>query len=141
MDLRFTHDHVGITLAAEHLEATIAWYRHTLDFVVLDRFEAAGSNFTFIGNGDSTIELISAGARPHPAPLAESLPASHDTERLHHFCLAVTDLDATVSELKRREVPIFAGPMTIDRIGRRIAFVRDNVGTVIELTQPLPSDS
>jgi catechol 2,3-dioxygenase-like lactoylglutathione lyase family enzyme len=137
MDFRFRHDHVGITLAAEHLDATIAWYGDHLDFVVLDRFEAAGSSFTFIGNGDSKIELISAGAHADPAPPAASLPASHDVERLHHLCLAVADLDATVAELTRRDVPIFAGPMTVDRIGQRIAFVRDNVGTIIELTQKL----
>jgi catechol 2,3-dioxygenase-like lactoylglutathione lyase family enzyme len=66
------------------------------------------------------------------------LPASHDYERLHHVCLSVTNLARTLAFLADREVPVFAGPMQIDRIGQRIAFVRDNVGTVIELTQRVP---
>jgi predicted enzyme related to lactoylglutathione lyase len=46
-------------------------------------------------------------------------------------------LDATLAELQTRAVPIFAGPMQIDRIGQRIALIRDPVGTIIELTQPV----
>jgi predicted enzyme related to lactoylglutathione lyase len=141
MDLRFQHDHVGITLAADHLDSTIAWYRDTLDFAVLQQFGAGNSVFTFIGNGDVRIELISAGAHAASGAPAESLAASHDVERLHHVCLAVADLDATLAELRSRGVAVFAGPMQIDRIGQRIAFIRDTVGTIIELTQPVPAGS
>jgi catechol 2,3-dioxygenase-like lactoylglutathione lyase family enzyme len=135
MTLRFTQDHIGITLAAEHLESTIAWYESKLDFIVAERFSAAGSEFTFITNGEVKIELISAGAVTDLRAAADTLPASHDYERLHHVCLSVANLESTLAELADREVPVFAGPMQIDRIGQRIAFVRDNVGTVIELTQ------
>lgn len=141
MELRFGHDHIGITLAADHLDTTIAWYQHALDLRVLKQFSAGSSTFTFIGNGDVKIELISAGAQPVRGSLAENLPASHDVERLHHVCLTVADLEATLEELMTRDVPIFAGPLQIDAIGQRIAFVRDSVGTIIELTQPLPVGS
>jgi catechol 2,3-dioxygenase-like lactoylglutathione lyase family enzyme len=139
--LRFRHDHVGITLAADHLQRVIDWYQDAMDFVVLTQFGAGTSMFTFIGNGEVKVELISAGAQPSPAAPAQTLPASHDVERLHHFCLAVTDLDATLQELADRDVPVFAGPMQIDHIGQRIAFVRDPVGTIIEITQSSPAQS
>jgi catechol 2,3-dioxygenase-like lactoylglutathione lyase family enzyme len=141
VDFRFEHDHVGITLAADHLDTTIAWYQDALDFKVLEQFEAGDSVFTFIGNGDVKVELISAGAKTGPTPPAATLPASHDVERLHHVCLAVADLEATLAELRTRNVPIFAGPMQIDRIGQRIAFIRDTVGTIIEFTQSVPATS
>jgi catechol 2,3-dioxygenase-like lactoylglutathione lyase family enzyme len=135
MTLNFGHDHIGITLAAEHLDSTIAWYENKLDFTVAEQFAVGDSVFTFITNGDVKIELISAGAAADPRTAADTLPASHDYERLHHVCLSVTNLARTLAFLADREVPVFAGPMQIDRIGQRIAFVRDNVGTVIELTQ------
>ncbi len=133
MTISVRHDHVGITLAPGNLDATIAWYAEKLDFSVAQQFDAHGSIFTFITNGDTRIELISAGAQTrHPAP--SNLPASHDVERLHHFCLAVDDLDDVLAQLLARDVTPIAGPMRIDRIGQRIAFVTDNVGTIIELT-------
>jgi catechol 2,3-dioxygenase-like lactoylglutathione lyase family enzyme len=135
MTLTFSHDHIGITLAAEHLESTIAWYENKLDFTVAEQFSAGESVFTFITNGDVKIELISAGAVTDPRTAAATLPGSHDYERLHHVCLSVTDLEGALADLADREVPVFAGPLQIDRIGQRIAFVRDNVGTIIELTQ------
>ncbi len=133
MTINVCHDHVGITLAAEHLDATIAWYAEKLDFSVATQFDAHGSIFTFITNGDTKIELIAAGAEArNPAPT--SLPASHDVERLHHFCVAVEDVDDVLAQLRGRGVVPLAGPMQIDRIGQRIAFITDNVGTIIELT-------
>jgi catechol 2,3-dioxygenase-like lactoylglutathione lyase family enzyme len=133
MSIDVRHDHVGITLAPEHLDATIAWYREKLDFAVAEQFDVHGSIFTFITNGATRIELISAGAETRN-PVPADLPASHDVERLHHFCVAVDDLDDVLAQLLDRDVAPIAGPMRIDRIGRRIAFVTDNVGTIIELT-------
>ena len=59
-----------------------------------------------------------------------------DPSRLHHLCLAVTDLDAAVSRLLELDVPLTGGPMEIPETGQRIAFVTDNTGTIIELTEP-----
>lgn len=59
-----------------------------------------------------------------------------DPSRLHHFCLAVEDLDATVARLGDLGVALIGGPMAIEEIGQRIAFITDNVGTIIELTEP-----
>lgn len=133
MTINLRHDHVGITLAAEHLDATIAWYTEKLDFSVATQFEAHGSIFTFVTNGETKIELISAGAETRDST-PTSLPASHDVERLHHFCVAVEDLDDVLAQLQARDVVPFAGPMPVDRIGQRIAFIADNLGTIIELT-------
>lgn len=44
-----------------------------------------------------------------------------------------------VSQLNHRKVQLIRGPMDVPVIGRRIAFVTDTVGTVIELSGPLTS--
>ncbi|WP_189866110.1 VOC family protein [Streptomyces poonensis] len=48
--------------------------------------------------------------------------------------LAVADLNDALARLQARGVAPFAEPLQIGPIGRRIAFIVDDVGTIIELT-------
>ena len=130
-----THDHVGITVAPDALDATIDWYTSKLDFTVARRFDAHGISFAFITNGDVKIELMSAASRSQGASI-DNIFATFDPERLHHICLAVDDLDTTLSELADRDVPPLGEPMDVPEIGQRIGFISDNVGNIIELTEP-----
>lgn len=136
MRIGVKHDHVGITLATTKLDAAVDWYVDKLDFEVVQRFEAQGSTFVFISSGDTKIELIAAGAESRNSG-PDSLPASHDVERLHHFCLAVPNMDETLGELQSRGVAPFAGPMQVGAINQNIAFIIDVAGTIIELTAPI----
>ncbi|GAA0211857.1 hypothetical protein GCM10009527_004870 [Actinomadura nitritigenes] len=133
MAFTFSHDHVGITVTQEDLDATIAWYTRNLGLAVERRFEAHGTTFVFLTAGDVKIELL-AGASNRGAAPSDDILTSMYTSRLHHFCLAVADLDAALSRLHELDVPLIGGPMDIPAIGRRIAFVTDNVGTIIELS-------
>ena len=135
MTFTFSHDHVGITVTREDLEATIAWYSRNLGFAVDQRLEMHGTTFVFLIAGDVKIELL-AGASDQGGAPADNVLTSMDTSRLHHFCLAVADLDAAVSRLLELDVPLIGGPMEIPATGQRIAFVTDNVGTIIELSDP-----
>jgi catechol 2,3-dioxygenase-like lactoylglutathione lyase family enzyme len=60
-----------------------------------------------------------------------------DAESLHHFCIAVDDLDTTVTELRRRGVNFLGEPFVVEQIGRRLVFLTDNAGNMIELSAPL----
>ncbi|MEU6459406.1 VOC family protein [Streptomyces sp. NPDC047065] len=135
MTFTFSHDHVGITVTHEDLDATIAWYSRNLGFAVEQRFEAHGTTFVFLTAGDVKIELL-AGASDRGGAPTNNVLTSMVTSRLHHFCLAVADLDAAVSRLLELDVPLIGGPMEIPATGQRIAFVTDNVGTIIELSDP-----
>ncbi|MFB4278522.1 MULTISPECIES: VOC family protein [unclassified Nonomuraea] len=136
MAITFSHDHVGISVTPEQLDATIQWYASKLGFALQQRFDSHGTTFAFIVSGGVKIELLAGASRRHEAP-AEDVLASMDPERLHHFCLAVEDLDATVSQLRDSDVPLIGGPMDVAAIGQRIAFVTDNLGNIIELTARL----
>ncbi|WP_327589826.1 VOC family protein [Nonomuraea sp. NBC_00507] len=135
MSMTFSHDHVGISVTPEDLDTTLQWYATKLGFVLDQRFESHGTTFVFIVNGDVTIELLAGASNRREAPTRDIL-TSMDPERLHHFCLAVEDLDATVSQLRDRDVPLIGGPMDVPAIGQRIAFITDNLGNIIELTEP-----
>jgi catechol 2,3-dioxygenase-like lactoylglutathione lyase family enzyme len=135
MTLTFSHDHVGIAVTPQDLDATIAWYSRNLGFTVDQRFESHGTTFVYLTAGDAKIELL-AGASDRGGAPADNVLTSMDPSRLHHFCLAVADLDAAVARLLELDVPLIGGPMEIPEIGQRIAFITDNVGTIIEVTEP-----
>ncbi|MGW4025871.1 VOC family protein [Streptomyces sp. NPDC005009] len=113
MTIDVRHDRVGITLAADMLESTIAWYSDKLDYSIDLQFSANGPTFTFLSNGDSKTELVSAGAEVR-VPMPSSLPATHDIQRLHHVCLAAADLDDVLARSQARDVTPFAGSPQID---------------------------
>ena len=52
MTYTFSHDHVGITVSPEDLDATIAWYSRNLGFTVDQRFESHGTTFVYLTAGD-----------------------------------------------------------------------------------------
>lgn len=135
MTFTFSHDHVGITVTSEELDATVQWYSSKLGFAVDQRFESHGTTFVYLVAGDAKIELL-AGASNGNETRTENILTSMDPSRLHHFCIAVEDLDAAVSDLRENEVQLIGGPMDVPAIGQRIAFVTDNLGNVIELAEP-----
>jgi catechol 2,3-dioxygenase-like lactoylglutathione lyase family enzyme len=137
MPQTLTQDHVSITLTPDDLDATIDWYTSKLDFTLAQRFDAHGITFAFITNGNVKIELMSAASRTQAASI-DNIFATFDPARLHHICLAVEDLDTTLSQLADRDVPPLGEPMEVPEIGQRIGFITDNVGNIIELTEPDP---
>jgi methylmalonyl-CoA epimerase len=135
MTFTFSHDHVGITVTPEHLDATVQWYSSKLGFAVEQRFESHGTTFVYLVAGDAKIELL-AGASNRNETRTENILTSMDPSRLHHFCIAVEDLDAAVSDLRENDVQLIGGPMDVPAIGQRVAFVTDNLGNIIELAEP-----
>jgi catechol 2,3-dioxygenase-like lactoylglutathione lyase family enzyme len=135
MTISLSHDHVGLSVTPEDLDATIQWYTSTLGFIVEQRFDVHGQTFAFIVRDGVKIELVAGAAEPHTA-VPDSIATSHTIERLHHFCVAVEDLDAIVAQVRDRGVPLIGGPMEVPVIGQRIAFITDNLGNIIEFTEP-----
>ena len=48
--------------------------------------------------------------------------ASLSPARLHHFCIAVADLDATLEEPRSRDVNVIGKPVDVAAIRQRVAF-------------------
>ncbi|MFD0853331.1 VOC family protein [Actinomadura adrarensis] len=134
MSISFSHDHVGFSVTPEDLDSTVEWYASKLGFTVDQRFDSHGTTFVYLVGGDVKIELMS-GASTRQAPV-DDIMTSMDPARMHHLALAVEDLDAAIDHLAGQGVPLIGGPMKIDDIGQRIAFVTDNLGNIIELAEP-----
>jgi methylmalonyl-CoA/ethylmalonyl-CoA epimerase len=126
-------DHLGIVVA--DLDAAGHTYEHQLGLPVTGGEELAerGLAVRFVDVGNSRIELI--------APIRADSEVSRFLEKrgegLHHVCLRVADLDATLADLKAR------GARLIDEVakpgagGSRVAFIhpRGTHGVLIELVE------
>ena len=69
MTLTFSHDHVGITVTPQDLDATVAWYSRNLSFTVDQRFESHGATFAYLTAGDAKIELLAGASDRGGAPV------------------------------------------------------------------------
>lgn len=117
------------------------WYVEKLDFRVVHEWPYADQRLAYLAPAtDDTffIEILGDGK---PAPLAkptyDDLGDSLRQAGYHHFCLNVADIDATVEELRRRGVTIVTEPFELPVINRRLAFLADPWGNLIELAQVL----
>jgi methylmalonyl-CoA/ethylmalonyl-CoA epimerase len=129
--------HCGISVP--DLEAAISWYRDMLGFSVETRMtlEAVGAKVAFIKHGDFCIELFEvAGA----ASLLDERRYPNEDLRTHgtkHIAFSVDDLKSVVDTLKERGVDMAMDVM--DMPDGKVAFIRDNAGTLIELVEQLSS--
>jgi methylmalonyl-CoA/ethylmalonyl-CoA epimerase len=125
-------DHVGVVV--ENLAAALSVYRDALGLVVSkqETIPEQEVKMAFLPSGDTEIELLEP---IHPDSGIGRYLARRG-EGLHHICLEVDDLQATLAELKAR------GTQLIDETPRRgaygqVAFIHPKGahGVLIELLQ------
>lgn len=125
-------DHVAVVV--ENLAAALSVYRDALGLVVSkqETMPEQDVKMAFLPSGDSEIELLEP---IHPDSGIGRYLARRG-EGLHHICLEVDDLQATLAELKAR------GAQLIDETPRRgaygqVAFIHPKGahGVLIELLQ------
>ena len=111
------------------------WYTEKLDFHVDAEWPWGGMQLAYLSNGTAKVEVL-GGATAEPQPDPTSLEPTFRHEGLNHFCLAIPDFDDTLSELRARGVEFVGAPFVVEEINRRLAFVKDNSGNLIELSAP-----
>lgn len=126
-------DHLGV--AVRDLEAAVATYRDVLGFNVTgrDHLEDRGLDVAFVDTGSGRIELI--------APSREGSEISSYLEKrgegLHHLCVRVADLDATLAKLLERGARMIDTKPKAGAHGTRVAFVHPKgaAGVLLELVE------
>ena len=126
-------DHLGI--AVRSLESSLSFYRDALGLPVEGPEEVPGEGvrIAFLPAGESRIELL----EPLSAGSAVARFLDKRGEGIHHVCLRVKDIEATVASLKVRGAEIIPPDLRTGAGGRRIAFIhpRSTGGVLLELVE------
>jgi methylmalonyl-CoA/ethylmalonyl-CoA epimerase len=126
-----------ISIAVPDLEAAARQLSEKYGLVLGPRLVNAGQGvrLAYVELGAARIELI-APSRPD-SPIAKFLERNPNGG-IHHFCLGVDDVDATVAGLAQNGVRVLGGGKPQHNVaGERIAFVHpgDFLGALVELEE------
>ena len=130
-------DHIGVAVAS--IEAALKFWRDTLGATAgaPEEVPSEGVRVVFLPLGETRIELLE--------PLGPSSPIARFLEKrgegIHHVCVRVADLEASVAALKRGGAEVIPPDIRRGAGGRRIAFVhpRSTGGVLLELKEVPPS--
>ena len=126
-------DHVAI--AVKDLEKAIAFYQAAfgLELAEIEEVKDQQVRTAIFGHGPGRIELI--------CPTAEDTPVAKFLQKrgegLHHICIEVADLEASLAELKQQGAPLIDAVPRPGAGGAKIAFLhpRGAHGVLTELRQ------
>ncbi len=120
-------------------DTAIQWYQDKLDWRVIHTWPYADQQLAYLAPPNDNrfmVELLAGGdLGPRTVPVYKDLGDSLKHAGYHHFCLTVADIEATVEELRRRDVKILSEPFQVNEISRKIAFFADPFGNVVELAE------
>jgi LAO/AO transport system kinase len=125
-------DHVGI--AVPESETLVKWFEDLFGIHTSEAEDIGLHRLRFVDTGDSTLELVE--------PLSPEAPVAKFMAKrgpgLHHLCLRVTDIDASIAALKARGVTFIDERPRQGAHGSRIAFLHPSSahGLLVELKQP-----
>jgi len=132
-----TADHVFI--GVDNYDVMKRWYIENLDFTVDKEWtvdELPGMKLAYLRKGDFRLELIGddQGPRtPIPADFVEHLKS----KGFQHLAFRVDSVDAVMAELKKRGIDAFVPAASYENVGRRVSFIKDPEGNVVEFAQDL----
>lgn len=123
--------HVGIAVRA--LDEMLPLYRDVLGLPEVPVDDADGSCIAGLAAGESLIELLEP--RVPGSPIAKFVEKRGPG--IHHICLVVDDLDATLARCRAVGVRVIDETPRMGADGRRIAFLHPSAtgGVLVELTE------
>jgi len=130
-----------VAVRVPNFAAAKKWYVEKLDFRVIHEWPYADQSLAYLAPATDDhfyIELLGDGQPgPIPKPVYTDLGDSLRLAGYHHFCLNVQSVDDTLAELRRRGVHIVTEPFELPVINRRLAFIADPFGNLIEFAEVL----
>ncbi len=126
-------DHVAI--AVKDLEKAIAFYQQAfgLELAEIEEVKEQKVRTAIFGHGLGRIELIC----PTEPDTSVAKFLDKRGEGLHHICIEVEDIEASLAELKKQGAPLIDATPKIGAGGAKIAFIhpKGTHGVLTELRQ------
>jgi catechol 2,3-dioxygenase-like lactoylglutathione lyase family enzyme len=138
--LRFDH----VSLNVRDFDAAMRWYQQKLGFRVDVAWRVnalAGKRLAYLRLNDTVLELVEADSGGIGLPEAMSFAEHFARTGYGHLCFRADNVDAVLAGLAAEGVPTFVRAETYDLDGtpfrRRVGFVKDMEGNVLEFGEPL----
>lgn len=130
-------NHVGVRVA--DYRTSIKWWTTKLDFRIIQEWKFAGEKMAYLAppNDNSFWVEILAEGKLRSRQVSKNLSASLEQPGYHHLCFEVKNVDRTIAVLKTRSVKVITPPFDLKIINRRLAFISDPSGNLIEIGQVL----
>lgn len=125
-------DHLGIAVADS--TAMQAFFKDHFGLETTDLEDVGLHRLRFVQSGDATLELVEPLSAE--SPIAKFI--AKRGEGLHHVCLRVKDIEATMAQLKAKGVEFIDAQPRQGAHGSRIAFLKPSSanGLLVEIKQP-----
>ena len=124
-------------LRVPDMEASKRWFVEKLDFRVLREWQIDEHRCAWVcpsGDGSLHVEIV-GGNSPEPNPEFGTVEETHEYSGYHHVSILVESLDAALAELRRRGVRLVGDPFMIRAVRRRVAFIADPWGNLVEVAE------
>lgn len=132
-----------VSLNVQDFERSFAWYQEKLGFQVEVAWHRVsdGRRLAYLKKNDTRLELITTDDNPLRLPEPNNLAEHFNRTGYGHICFAVQSVDVALARLAEADVPTFVPAETHD-LGetgyrRRVGFVKDPEGNLIEFGEPL----
>ncbi|WP_299217388.1 VOC family protein [uncultured Aquimarina sp.] len=137
------------TLKADHLllgvsnfEETIDWYQDILGFDVEVQWKVKGLDnldLAYLSNGDFRIEIIGDKSSTQNNKQVRDFGEHLSHQGFAHICFQVDDIDLAMHQLNKKGIETFVKAETypLNFYKRRVAFIKDLNGNVIEFAGPI----
>jgi methylmalonyl-CoA/ethylmalonyl-CoA epimerase len=131
-------DHIGV--AVEQIEPSLELYRDRFEMELAHRevVRQQGVEAVLLDLGENHVELL--------APLGPDTPVGRFLAKngpgLHHVAYQVTDIDATLEQLKQAGLELIDEQPRVGIRGSRVAFMhpRATAGVLTEIVEPAASE-
>lgn len=127
-------EHIGMTTA--NADATIAFYCGLLGLRLALRKTGANGEMLFLDAGGGMLEI----SVPDILDVTRARDVQPGEAGMRHLTLAYSDVDAKLAQLEAAGVEILERPRDAHHteMVRRVAFVRDPDGIIVELIERTP---
>ncbi|WP_299476064.1 VOC family protein [uncultured Roseibium sp.] len=133
-----------IMIGTGNYDATLAWWTEKLGFEVEMEWtvpEFSGLQLAYLTKNGFRLEIVGNPARFQERPAPMAIDQHLADSGFSHLAFKVEDVDAVMAELSEKGVPTFLPATSFADVGRRVAFVQDNQGNVIEFAADLPREA
>lgn len=129
--------HVALRVA--DYQGIVKWYQEKLDFRLIHEWPFGDLQLAYLApaNDDNFWVEILGGGETGPTNAYRDLNESLHPSGYHHFCIDVDNVDFTLMELRKRGVTVVGEAFDLAIIGKRLAFLSDPDGNLIELAERL----